>query len=219
MNRRWRGCQRGFTLLELMVALALFALLSMVTFTSLQSLIDSRERTREESRRLAAIQMAVSRLTLDLQQLRPRGIRDQYGDPRPALLAGEPAGEGLEFTRGSRPAGDPARPGGGLQRVRYLLEDRELFRDTWPVLDRGPRSEYWRQSVLSGVDGFAYRLLDQQGQWHDRWPPAAVGFDERGEQQPADDSPPVAVELVLELEDWGRIRRLLPLVQGPLADD
>ncbi|MFH7320071.1 type II secretion system minor pseudopilin GspJ [Desulfurivibrio sp. D14AmB] len=206
--------RRGFTLLELLVALALFAVLSLLTFSSLRAMIDSREQTRVEGERLAAVQMAVSRLALDIQQARDRGIRDEYGRHQPAMLYGLLAGAGLELTRGGHRGLDPQRSGSGMQRLRYLLDDGRLIRESWPVLDRGPGLTTFRQPVLEGVELFEARFLDSQGIWHGSWPPIVPVPPEGGPS--FDDRLPVAVELLLELEDWGRLRRLLPLAGGGL---
>ncbi|ADH86925.1 type II secretion system minor pseudopilin GspJ [Desulfurivibrio alkaliphilus] len=216
----------GFTLLELLVALALFSVLSMMTFISIQTMLDSRQQTRQEAERLAAVQMAFARLELDLQQARGRGIRDEYGNRRPAVYYGLNPDEGLSLTRGGRAIQVPGRSGTSLQRLRYRLEDGELLRETWPVLDRGPRLEPFRQRLLEGVEALEIRFLDDQGDWHPRWPPDSASPAEQwppegrgeGEEAPPASFPPellpIGVEIWLELTDWGRIRRLIPISRG-----
>ncbi|MDF1613749.1 type II secretion system minor pseudopilin GspJ [Desulfurivibrio dismutans] len=215
----------GFTLLELLVALALFSVLSMLTFTSIQAMLDSRQQTRLEADRLAAVQMTFARLELDLQQARARGVRDEYGNHRPAMYYGLNPDDGLSMTRGGRAVYVPGRAGNSLQRLRYRLEDGELFRETWPVLDRGPRLEPFSQRLLDGVEALEIRFLDQQGSWHERWPPDTVqpGMPPAADREEGEEPPPVAfpvellpagVEIWLELEDWGRLRRLFPISQG-----
>lgn len=207
--------QRGFTLLELLVALALFGVLSLLTHTSLRGMIDARQQVTAQSRSLAELQIALSRLGLDLQQARDRSIRDEYGQRRPALLYGALPAAGLEFTRAGRRAYGN-RPGAPLQRVRYRLEDRELLRETWPVLDRGPGLQPFGQPMLSGVEEFELRFLDQQGQWRNHWPPQPFNSGS-GPGAGADELLPRAVEVWLELAEWGRIRRLFPLAVGAAA--
>ena len=217
----------GFTLLELLVALALFSVLSMLTFTSIQAMIDSRQQTRQEADRLAAVQMTFARMDQDIQQARARGIRDEYGNRRPAMHYEAHADEGLVMTRGGRTINVPGRSGTSLQRLHYRLEDGELWRETWPVLDRGPRLEPFSQRVLDRVEAMEVRFLDQQGNWHDRWPPddhrmMALGPEaepENGEEaDPAARFPveimPAGVEVWLDLEDWGRLRRLFAISRG-----
>lgn len=203
----------GFTLLELLVAMSLFAVLSMMTFSVLRALIDTRRQTGRESERLAAVQMTVSRLALDIQQARDRGIRDEYGIPQPAMLCGLTADTALEFTRGGRRNTTPGKKGSGMQRLRYLLVGRKLIRESWPVLDRGPGLTTFRQQMLDEVDGFEIRLLDDKGEWHASWPPPSPPSapSAAGGEALIDDRLPVAVDILLDLPDWGRIRRRLPV--------
>ena len=203
---------RGFTLLELLVALALFAVLSLLTFSSLRAMIDSREQTRIEGERLAEVQMAFARLGLDIQQAAPRSIRDEYGNQLAAMSYGSAVGNALELTVGGRRSLVPGQRGGGLQRLGYLREEDKLLRESWPVLDRGPGLESFRQPVLGGVELFEVRFLGENGEWYNHWPPARL--TPPGESQPPDDRLPLAVEIVIELEDWGRLRRLFPVVSG-----
>lgn len=219
----------GFTLLELVVALALFGVLSMLTFTSIQAMLDSRQQTRAEAERLAAVQLAFARLELDIQQARPRGIRDEYGNRQPAVAYGSRLDEGLALTRGGRAITVPGRHTTSLQRLHYRLEDGELFRESWPVLDRGPRLEPFRQRLLDRVEEMEVRFLDRQGQWHRSWPPTDAGrppggvpaAGEPGEGEGTDPAAvfpvevmPAGIEIWLELEDWGRLRRLIPISRG-----
>jgi general secretion pathway protein J len=193
---------RGFTLLELIVALALFGTLSMLTYSSLRAMMDGQQQISRESERLAVVQMAVARLGLDIQQTVGRSIRDEYGHRQPALVFGASLGGDLELTRTGW-----ENPGGGkrsnMQRITYRLDDGELIRESWRVLDRAPGNEPFRQALLSEVTDFQSRFLDGSGVWHDNWPPPAA--------TPNYDLLPRAVEIWLELEDWGRIRRLFPL--------
>lgn len=180
--------------------MAIFAMLSVLAYSGLKAMVASRAQVEQEAERLGALQMAVNRLGRDLAQAAARPVRDQFGRERPAFLW-EPGGEeGLEFTRGGwrNPA---ARPRSHLQRVAYRFAGGELFRDSQPVLDQAPGQEPYTESLLDKVDGFQARFLDSQGQWRDRWPPA--------ESDPA--ALPRAAEITLELEDWGRIQRLVPL--------
>ncbi len=207
-----RAVTRGFTLLELLVALALFAVLSLLTFSSLRAMIDSREQTRIEGERLAEVQMAFARLGLDIQQAVPRSIRDEYGNQLAAMSYGTAAVDAFELTVGGRRSLVPGRSGGGLQRLGYLRQEDKLLRESWPVLDRGPGLESFRQPVLSGVELFELRFLGENNEWYNHWPPARI--TPPGEMAPPDDRLPRAVEIIVELEDWGRLRRLFPVVTG-----
>ncbi len=90
---------RGFTLLELLVALAVFAIMATAAYSGLRSVLFTRAAVEEQNRRLADVQLAVFRLAQDIEQATPRGIRDEYGDPEPALRGGDLLDDVLILTR------------------------------------------------------------------------------------------------------------------------
>lgn len=197
---------RGFTLLELLVALAVFAIMSVAAYGGLRNVLFTRTAVEEQNRRLAAVQLAVYRLEQDIEQAVPRGVRDEYGEPQAALIGGDLAGDKLTLTRAGwdNPLGQPRAT---LQRVAYRLRDGRLWRLHWDVLDRGGLNEPRETLLLDRVREFRVRFLDQDD-WRDDWPPTAT--DEAGNKSDLD-ALPRAVEIGLTLEDWGEIARLLPL--------
>jgi general secretion pathway protein J len=193
-----RGPAPGFTLLELTVAVAVFAVLSLMAYGGLRTVLDAQQQAAKVGERLAALQMTVRLVEADLAQLVPRGVRDAFGDPEPALAT---RGAGLLLTRGGwrNPLG---RPRSALLRVEYRLEDTRLLRAAWPVLDRVQASTPHREVLLEDVEALGLRFLGADGQWLEGWPPpAAAGAG----------ALPRAVELTLRLGDWGIIRRLVPV--------
>ena len=197
---------RGFTLLELLVALAVFSIMAIAAYSGLRNVLYTRAAVEEQNRRLAAVQLAVYRLEQDIEQAAPRGIRDEYGEPQNALLGGKFTDDRLIMTRAGwdNPLGQPRA---NLQRVAYRLRDGRLWRLYWPVLDRGSLIEPRETLLLDQVRDFKVRFLDQDD-WRDDWPPPPSGDDNH---PPEPDRLPRAVEIRLTLEDWGEITRLLPL--------
>lgn len=197
---------RGFTLLELLVALTVFAIMSVAAYGGLRNVLFTRATVEEQSRRLAAVQLAVFRLEQDIEQAVPRGIRDEYGEPQAALLGGELNDDRLTLTRAGwdNPLGQPRA---NLQRVAYRLRDGRLWRLHWDVLDRGGLVEPRETLLLERVREFRVRFLEKKD-WRNDWPPPA---SDETDKKKDPDSLPRAVEIVLTLEDWGEITRLLPL--------
>jgi len=198
---------RGFTLLELLVALAVFSIMAIAAYSGLRNVLYTRAAVEEQNRRLAAVQLAVYRLEQDIEQAAPRGIRDEYGEPQGALLGGKLTDDRLILTRTGwdNPLGQPRA---NLQRVAYRLRDGRLWRLHWLVLDRGGLNEPRETLLLDRVRDFKARFLDQDD-WRDDWPPSASSSDD--DRKPDPDRLPRAVEISLTLEDWGEITRLLPL--------
>lgn len=200
--------QRGFTLIEMLVAMAIFAAISTMAYLSLDSLLRSQEQTRAEARRIGEVQQAVTILTRDLMQLLPRPAREaSHGDFLPALTAGTDVVSGIEFTRGGW-RNPLERPRSSLQRVAYRVSEGKLMRYTWLHLDRAQDAQPTRAEVLDGVERLAVRFLETDDQWREQWPP----LDRTG--RPDLRALPIAVEVALDLEDWGRVRRVVELPEG-----
>jgi general secretion pathway protein J len=197
---------RGFTLLELLVALSIFAMMAAMAYGGLSSVIRARTGVDASLERTQRLQQAVFRLQSDLEQAAARGVRDQFGDPRPALAA-EPA-LGLSFTRhGWR---NPLQePRSHLQRVRYRLdEEGRLVRHHWRVLDRAQDSAPVETVLLEDVQRLEWRFLDGGREWRDRWPPLAA---DAPAPDPWEAELPLVVEVRLTTEDRGEIRQLFAI--------
>jgi general secretion pathway protein J len=188
---------RGFTLLELLVALAIFAVLGVAAYAGLDVVLASKDRLEARSEELGRLQMLFVLMTRDIEQTARRSVRDNYGDPLPALLGSDTT---LEFTRAGwrNPAGLRRSH---LQRVAYGLTDETLTRATWDVLDRAQDSEPRTATLLGDVTALEIRYLDATGEWRADWPPPA------GAQRAAA-ALPRAIEITLEVKGWGSIMRL-----------
>jgi len=196
---------RGFTLIEVVAAVAIFAVLSVLCYGALSRTMQSAEALNGRMDRLQAIQRTIRLLSDDLQQLSPRPIRDELGDNLgPALDTGFQSGFALELTHGgwSNPI---VLPRGTLQRSAYRMEDDELIRFHWMVLDRTLANEPVEVALLDGVESILFRFLEANGQWTEQWPPdnrqGPLGARER----------PRAAEIVLVLADEGEIRRMVEI--------
>lgn len=184
------GRQRGFTLLELIVVLLVFAVMSVMAYGGLRSVLTARVDVEAAMDRTARYQRTFRKVRDDLQQVRARPVRDGFGDLQPALLS--VGGDGLLFTRGGW-RNPLLAPRASLERVRYRLADRTLYRDSWRVLDRAQDSAVVELPLLERVDVLRWRFLDDAREWQDEWPSEQAGV-------------PGMIELQLETEDWGLLR-------------
>lgn len=193
----------GFTLIELLVAIAIFTVVGVMALSGYNELVSQSERAADSSARIRKVQAAVFRISQDFAQLEPRPVREPLGDTmEPAMRAAVGTTQVALLTRSgwSNPAGVQR---GTLQRVGYRLEDGKLFRDYWVVLDRTMTNEPVTVELVDRVRSATLRFMDQNRQWHDQWPPAGYTSTLLPNIRP------IAVEITLELEDWGRIVRLV----------
>ena len=71
--------QLGFTLLELLVALSIFSVISVMAYGGLQTVISTKQATEKSAERISQIQLVMMRISNDLRQAVTRKIRDEYG--------------------------------------------------------------------------------------------------------------------------------------------
>jgi len=197
--------QKAFTLIEVLVAFAIFGILAAFAYGALSQTLLSAEILGERMDRLQAIQKSIRYLSQDFLQLAPRPVRQELGDSfDPALQTDFSSEFALELTHGgwSNPV---ALPRGTLQRSAYRLEDDELVRYYWTVLDRTLSNEAIGVTILDGVESLLFRYLLDSGDWIEQWPPPTLPGPLGLRQRPR------AVEIVLTLQDEGEIRRIIEI--------
>lgn len=191
---------KGFTLLEMLVALFVFGLVSAAGVGVLRFSMDNQDRVRARLERLAELESARALLKADLAQAAARRVRDMNGRPNDFIFAGNEQAMGgplLALTRRGvdNPDGDPRS---SLQYIEYRLADGVLERHARHALDGGGLGP--ARKLLTGVEVASVRFL-----WHGQWIEALP----RG----AHVDLPQAVRLDLTLRDHGPLTQLL-LVTG-----
>jgi general secretion pathway protein J len=138
--------QQGFTLLEIVIALAIFSVMSMMAYAGLAAMLDARASTVPRAQQLAQLQTTLYLLNEDLSQVIKRPIRDQLGSSEPAFSIGR-GNEILVFTR-TVPSWLANSSETNLLRVSYSLEKEALYRRVWTIPDRTQQTEYRRRKLL-----------------------------------------------------------------------
>lgn len=202
--------QSGFTLLELLVAISIFAVMSVMIFGGLSEVINVRTDTDRYTARLTELQLAFMHFSRDVRQAVNRPVRGEYGDELNALQSNDIGKYRFELTRVGYP--NPARLNrSDLQRVAYGVEDNKLYRYQWKVIDRAEDSKPFKIMLLDNIRAMNLRFLkannndtvSQGDGWVTAWPP---GTDDDNKAELPD-----VVEVTFELEDWGRFTRLFVL--------
>jgi general secretion pathway protein J len=194
---------RGFTLIELMVAMAIFAILASLAYGVLNQTLLNSEILTEKMERLKAIQKTMRVISDDFLQLAPRPVRGELGERYGASLTTDfQSVYALELTRGGW-SNLIVLPRGTMQRAAYRLEENELIRYHWNVLDRTLNNQPIAVVLLDDVDAVAFRFLQPSGEWIEQWPPPSMPGPLGLKQRPR------AVQVVVSLLGEGEISRLI----------
>jgi general secretion pathway protein J len=161
---------RGFTLVEALVAIAILALVALLAWRATAAMTDAEERLSVESTRWQRLDALLARFEADLREAIPRPVRHGV-QVEPAWLAAPDDSAGntsLTFTRAGPDALD--EPGSGGQRVGYRLRDGRIEVLYWPRLDNPPTATPASYALVDGVARFRVLQLTADDRWTDRWP-------------------------------------------------
>lgn len=222
----------GFTLIEVLVAVAIAALIAIMGYSVLNQATSTRVSLKEKQARLIELQTAVRVLEQDFVQLTPRPVRQPIGDEpsQPALqgsangtqasgvvssLGGGSSTPSASATSGTPPLVALTRAGWanptGLQRpaeqrVAYFFENGTLRREYWYVLDPTLSSTTARRDLLTKVKSVTFEYMDLSHTWQPQWPPASVAGPQALETNLR--VRPIAVRVTIDTEDFGKIVRI-----------
>jgi len=163
--------QRGFTLVEVLVALAILAITAALAYRGTAALVDGEARLTAEAARWRTLDAVFTRFEGDVRQAQPRSVR--VGAARePAWLAATEAhgSSAIVFSRAG-PEFD-ADPGAAGQRVGYRVRDETLEVVYWPGLDRPTASRETAWPLMRGVLRMRIEHRGADGSWRDTWPGA-----------------------------------------------
>jgi len=198
--------QSAFTLIELMIAMAIFALLSLMAYGGLESVMRNKEQTEDSMLRLNQLQLTMTKLHRDIEQITTREASDELGGKLLKLSAGQGDDLLVQFTRnGWR---NPAKLNRShLQRVAYKLDEDKLIRMSWPYVDRALDDQVIETLLMDNLKDVQLRFMDDSKSWHDSWP--------KTNQNPSTTiSQPQAIEIKLQMNDWGDITRVFRVPAG-----
>lgn len=189
---------RAFTLVELLIALAILASMAVLGYRALASLAESESRLAAEGGRWRAFDGFFARIEADMRSAVPRAARLGAASEA-AWWGGEDAGGNAEL-RFSRAASEFGLEAGGAgQRIGYRLRDGSIEVLYWAQFDRRADALPVAHAIVDGIAQFRVEYLDAGGAWRTRWP--ALG-----------ESPlPRAVRVELALERGEVIDRTLVL--------
>ncbi|MES2604228.1 MAG: type II secretion system minor pseudopilin GspJ [Pseudomonadota bacterium] len=208
----------GFTLVELLLAVALSAVIAALAYAGINSGMQAALSLETEVHNLTELQRALSIIEEDLLQVRLRPVMHGVDYREPALVSNNSADSLLEFTRGGF-ANPLQLPRSDLLRVRYVLRGGSLWREHWSQLDRVDALQTpQRVMLLSDVTGIELEFLAEQpgvipdllslqeagGAWQRYW-------DSEDPRTALTAPLPLAIRLTLTTTQYAQVQRVVEL--------
>ncbi len=206
MNSSFIVCekrQRGMTLLEILVALAIFTILAAAGYSGIHQGIAVQGQLQQQQQFWRRLDSVMSLIEIDLEQARALAPRAPvwdtiafrgFGDKRTGNET-----EFMRFTRGGHESylNTTVSP---YLRIGYRLVEDRLYRINWPGLNLPDGVEAVESELISGVTDISLRYLNNNRRWVDSWP---IRFTpEESTQIPA------AVEIILNFDNETSFRRV-----------
>lgn len=200
---------RGFTLVELLVAMLIFALIGMASHFVLSQMTSSDQSSKERQAALSELQFTMLMLERDIRQMVMRPVRAVQNDASNVYVLTDGSlldsdMDGLAFVRAGWSNPDAQLPRSMLQPVVYRVRENQLQRVYSTYVD-DVSGRPFIQDLLPGVEDFRIEF-EHQGERIRNW-------------QQADTLPDVVIVRITH-EDYGLIERwFLTSGQGAIVDD
>lgn len=210
---------RGFTLVELVVAIAISAVVATLMYSFMDSVLKTKDGHSRAGDELAQLQKAFLLMQRDVEQTVDRPVRDTFGDTQAPVIVSN--AQGFELTRigWSMPPFTRSQRS-EVQRVRYEFTEGEIQRTHWitpditgDLNDRNPVVT----SLFKDVESFEVRVAQvvegtDELSWQSDWPAQqGQGFDPNGNPLPPP-ALPTLLEVSIEHERFGALRRVFRIV-------
>jgi general secretion pathway protein J len=198
----------GFTLIEILIALTVFAILATITSSTLYYAFTARTRVNEQAERLNALQLAISIIQQDISQTVDRPIRGNEMRLFPGFIGQT---QYLEFTRDGVINPESIEKRSTLKRIALVCQEGKLLRRTWTSLDPLDRNIAEDKELINNLSDCNFNYLNQNLQVLTEWREQALSQNQRKEPLPK------AIQLNLKLNDWGKLNLLFIIPEALYA--
>ena len=195
----------GYTLLEIMVALAVFAILSTITAATMIHSFDIRARVNIQSDQLNATQVALTLIARDIEQMVDRPVIGTEMHLFPAFIG---ASKYIEFTRGGAVNPEAVEHRSTLKRIALICGETKLIRRTWDRLDAPTRKSYQDKILLDNLKTCSFAYLNHFQKILPEWRNEDVLEHQKQETLPT------AVQFNLTLQTWGNMSLLFSVPEA-----
>ena len=209
MNRLPNKKNGGFTLIEILVAMAIFTVIGLASTGVLTSVINSDRLSTERFDRLEELQRAMLTIERDILQIVPRAVRIN-GDPVEAVISGgedvfDSDADGLGFVRIGWHNPQMLLPRSTLQAVGYRIQEQQLQRLYGNYVDNVIGYEPKVKVLLSGIEDFRVSFLTKLEQLEE---------PEEWDETYSHSTLPIAISITIVSKTFGEIRREFMLANG-----
>ena len=199
---------KGFTLIEILIALTVFAILATITSSSLYYAFNARTRVNAQAEQLNNLQLAVSLIQQDTSQIVGRAIRGNEMRLFPAFV-GQP--KYMEFTRDGNVNPNSIEKRSTLKRVALVCQDEKLVHRTWDILDSIDRNTYKDKVLIDNIKECHFNYLNQTLQTLQEW------REQAGTQNQPAEIFPKAMQINIILKEWGEMNLLFIIPEALYA--
>lgn len=202
-----KATRQAFTLIEVLIALVIFAILATITSSAMYYAFTTRTRVSEQAEQLMRLQLAITLIERDISQVANRAVRGEEMRLFPAFT-GEV--NYIEFTRGGMVNPTAVEKRSTMKRIAILCQNGQLIRRSWPALDTPKRNNYEDKVLLDKLTNCHFAYLNETLQLLNAWHANAL---------PNTNTPslPKAVQLSFTLPTWGKGSFLFILPEGLYA--
>ncbi|MCC5791016.1 MAG: GspJ family T2SS minor pseudopilin variant LspJ [Legionellaceae bacterium] len=190
---------KGFTLIEVLIALLVFAILSAITASAMFYAFSTRSRINAYADRLAQLQIAINLINQDTSQIINRPVRGNDMRTFPPFIG---TMQYIEFTRTGilNPGASVTRS--SLKRVALLCQNDQLIRRSWPQVDNADRMRYEDRILIPNLSQCQFMFLNKNRQRFEEWLSESMSSETVKEMFPS------GIQLQLTIKDWGEMSLL-----------
>lgn len=197
--------QAGYTLIEVMIALMVFAMIAAISSGVMYHVFDIRKRVAIQANQLGELQLATSMLEHDMVQYVPRTVHAENLQQFSAFVG---TYQYMEFTRGGLVNPNAATKRSGLKRVAYVCHQDQLIRRSWDALDAPSRASYEDRVLLSHLKSCSFAYISMYQQIMPEWKAFNV------EQNQKIQAIPTGIQLTVNPFGWGKMVFLFVIPEG-----
>lgn len=197
---------QGFTLLEILVALAIFAILALITSQALKVAFRTKEILFKQTSELSQLELGFALLIADVNQITARPVLGNEMHLFPAFI-GQP--DYVEFTRSDQAIVTIKQP--PFVRIAYLCKQNKLIRRRFNQLDSQDRKQFLDQTLFEGLSVCRFSYLNATLDVLPLWRSGAIKQNQQIEPLPK------AIQVTIEHSTFGNMANLFIIPEALYA--